>query len=153
MLTLLVTFLPIKPYIRHWLVPRPFGLHFWLPYAPVASQFLSPTCHLCLSHTPWRGSASNGTCVTTSPVPPQALLSAFETAHIWEAGWEGRLGSQNRREDGPYCTPSAGAGCARAQGACRWAPIPTACKESCQGQLCQELAEIARSACSSATCH
>ena len=30
------------------------------------------------------------------------------------------------------------------------APIPTACKESCQGQLCQELAEIARSSCSSA---
>jgi len=30
------------------------------------------------------------------------------------------------------------------------APIPTACKEGCQGQLCQELAEIARSSCSSA---
>ena len=93
-----------------------------------------PTCPFCHVPHPWRGNASNDTCVTTSPVPSQALLvalSAFETAHIWQVGWEGCLRNKGRREDGLYLLPSAGAACAPAHSARREGSDP----HSVQGKL------------------
>ena len=116
---------------------------------------LSPPVPSTISDTPWHDSASNDTRVTTSSVPLQLLLmalSGFETAPVWEVGWEGCLGNKGGREDRAVL-PTKCRGCVRGTEHGGRALIPTACKESCQGQLCQEHAEIAHSSCSSATCH